>query len=65
MRGDPLRICKDCHNDELAKDLAETVNNQQLIAAGVVPAGNILYKGGRHIVWTFDVPKEFALSPGG
>ncbi|MCZ7557017.1 MAG: T9SS type A sorting domain-containing protein [Bacteroidia bacterium] len=43
-------------NDALAKDLAERVNNQVMIGAGIVPAGNIVYKGsasgresGRHV----------------
>jgi hypothetical protein len=50
-------------NDEMAKDLAEQVNEQETIAAGIVPAGSILYKGafGR-IVWGFDLPGSFALS---
>ncbi len=36
-------------NDELAKDLAESVNNQQTIAAGIVPEGNILFKTGTEL----------------
>ena len=31
-------------NDELAKDLAESVNNQQTILAGLVPDGELLFK---------------------
>ena len=31
-------------NDELAKDLAESVNNQQMIAAGIVPEGSMMFK---------------------
>lgn len=41
-----LIIDGDDTNDELAKDLAESVNNQQMIAAGIVPEGNILFKTG-------------------
>lgn len=37
----------DAANDELAKDLAEQVNQQQVIESGIVPAGTILYKTGR------------------
>ncbi|MHA2172427.1 MAG: Kelch repeat-containing protein, partial [Candidatus Kariarchaeaceae archaeon] len=33
-------------NDELAKDLAESVNNQQMIAAGLVDEGSIIFKTG-------------------
>jgi hypothetical protein len=33
-------------NDELAKDLAENVNNQQMIPAGIVPDGTSLFKIG-------------------
>jgi len=36
----------DPSNDELAKDLAESVNNQQMIAAGIVPDGSIIFKQG-------------------
>ena len=32
--------------DELARDLAESVNNQQMIAAGIVPEGSIIFKNG-------------------
>ena len=31
-------------NDQLAQDLAAQVNNQQTIAAGIVPVGNIAYE---------------------
>jgi hypothetical protein len=31
-------------NDELAKNLAEMVNTQQIIAAGIVPEGGVLYR---------------------
>jgi hypothetical protein len=41
-----LIIDGDDTNDELAKDLAESVNNQQMIAAGIVPEGSILFKTG-------------------
>ena len=33
-------------NDELAKDLAESVSNQQMISSGLVPEGTILFKPG-------------------
>ena len=33
-------------NDELAKDLAESVNNQEIIPAGIVPDGTNLFKVG-------------------
>jgi hypothetical protein len=53
-------------NDELAKDLAEEVNNQKTIRAGIVPVGGILYKGlSGTIDWRFDknleAPKSYAL----
>jgi len=41
-----LIIDGDDTNDELAKDLAESVNNQQMIATGIVPEGDILFKTG-------------------
>jgi hypothetical protein len=41
-----LIIDGDDTNDELAKDLAESVNNQQMIGVGIVPEGNILFKTG-------------------
>jgi len=41
-----LIIDGDDTNDELAKDLAESVNNQQMIDAGIVPEGSILFKTG-------------------
>jgi len=41
-----LIIDGDDTNDELAKDLAESVNNQQMIAAGIVPEGSIIFKTG-------------------
>ena len=50
-------------NDALARDLANKVNDQDMISAGIVPASNILYKGaGEKILWTFDIPTEYALS---
>ncbi|GEM_PF-4870529 len=50
-------------NDELGKNLAEKINTQQPIVAGLVPAGNILYKGlTRSITWGFNKPLEFGLS---
>jgi hypothetical protein len=33
-------------NDQMAKDLGEQVNNQQIIASGIVPSGNIAYDAG-------------------
>lgn len=53
----------DGSNDELAKNLAEAVNTQQVIRPGKVPTGNILYKGADNvsITWGFGVPDEFAL----
>ena len=54
----------DDSNDELAKDLAESVNTHDLIASGVIPGGSILYKGKpsleRH-AWSFGLPNEFGL----
>ena len=41
-----LIIDGDDTNDELAKDLAESVNNQQTIATGIVPEGTIVFKQG-------------------
>ena len=51
------------HNDNLAKNLAEHVNLQCPIPAGLVPDGSILYRGGRGgIDWNFeDLPETFAL----
>jgi len=53
----------DGSNDELAKDLAEAVNTQEEIGAGIVPTGTILYKGtgNETINWGFGVPDEFAM----
>ncbi|NUQ43175.1 MAG: choice-of-anchor D domain-containing protein, partial [Calditrichaceae bacterium] len=51
-------------NDELAKNLAEKMNLQQQIGAGIVPPGNILYKGEGQgpIFWNFEgLPTEFEL----
>ena len=49
-------------NDELAKDLAEAANSQQMIDAGIVPDGNFLAKGGwQKIIWGFDVPEDFVI----
>ena len=58
-----LIIDGDGSNDELAKDLAEAVNTQEIIGSGIVPSGNILYKGhlGRGILWNFGVLEEYAL----
>lgn len=47
-------------NDELARDLAEDVNSQQMIGAGIVPDGNFLAKGGwQKINWGFDIPEDY------
>ncbi|MBF8296887.1 MAG: hypothetical protein HW389_3432 [Bacteroidetes bacterium] len=54
----------DASKYEQAKNLAEQVCTQQTIASGVVPAGNVLYKGGsrQQVNWNFDnVPAEFSL----
>ena len=58
-----LIVDGDGSNDELAKDLAEAVNTQEEIGAGIVPTGNTLYKftGNETIKWGFGVPDEFAL----
>ncbi|MBX2990355.1 MAG: T9SS type A sorting domain-containing protein [Bacteroidetes bacterium] len=49
-------------NDALARDLATKVNNKVKINSGIIPTGNILYKGGNMtITWGFDVPEEFSL----
>ena len=50
-------------NDELAKDLAEDINLQREIGAGIVPVGSLLYKGGLGaITWNFEgLPTEFTL----
>ena len=51
----------DVSNDELAKDLAEMVNNHEEIGADLVPTGSKLYKvAGASIDWSF-LPTEFAL----
>ncbi|MCB0276744.1 MAG: T9SS type A sorting domain-containing protein, partial [Calditrichaeota bacterium] len=54
----------DHRNDELAKDLAERVNLQRRIRAGLVPDGNILYRGGNGPVnWNFEnLPERFELA---
>ncbi|MHA2096953.1 MAG: T9SS type A sorting domain-containing protein [Candidatus Hodarchaeales archaeon] len=50
--GDVIQYCSEIildeedTNYELAKDLAESVNNQQTIAAGIVPEGDKLFKTG-------------------
>jgi hypothetical protein len=55
----------DGSNDELAKDLAEQVNQQQTIAASLVSSSqSILYKGGKglpHVERNAGIPKEFAV----
>lgn len=49
-------------NDALARDLAMKVNNKVKINSGIIPPGNILYKGeSMAISWGFDVPEEFSL----
>jgi hypothetical protein len=54
----------DRSNDRLARGLARKVNIRRMIGAGVIPAGNILYKGPgpKNITWGFGMPEEFALS---
>ena len=56
-----LIIDGDDSNDELAKDLAESVNNQQSIAAGIVPEGDILYKVSSEAgeVLTYDLENNY------
>ena len=50
----------DGSNDELAKDLAEAVNLQQTIAAGLVnPGQNILYKINSDL--NFEIPESYTL----
>ncbi len=53
----------DTSNDEMAKDLAEDINLQRSIGAGIVPAGDILYKNGKFVQWGFGVPDKLALYP--
>ncbi len=45
---------------ELAKNLAEAVNTQQMIGAGIVPSGTILYKDAT--VSIYEPPADFSLS---
>jgi photosystem II stability/assembly factor-like uncharacterized protein len=56
-----LIVDGDDTNDELAKDLAESVNNQQTIAAGIVPEGEILFKLSSIVgeVLTYDLKNNF------
>jgi hypothetical protein len=50
-------------NDGLAKDLAETINSQQNISAGIIPPGSILYKNNNgNITWGFETPESYNLS---
>ncbi len=52
-------------NDRLAKRLARKVNRRRTIAAGIIPAGNILYKGSPKlpdIDWGFGAPEAYKLS---
>ncbi len=50
-------------NDALAKDLAERLNSQMLIGAGLVPAGSIVYKSGaQHGRNSAEPLHEFSLS---
>ncbi len=55
----------DSGNDRTAKKLARKVNRRRIIAAGKVPASNILYKGAQDdlIVWGFSdgIPTEYTL----
>ncbi|MBT8378722.1 MAG: T9SS type A sorting domain-containing protein, partial [Ignavibacteria bacterium] len=65
--GDVIQYCSDLiidgddTNDELAKDLAESVNNQQTIAAGIVPEGSILFKRGTELgeVLTYELYSNY------
>jgi hypothetical protein len=55
---------EDPSNDELAKDLAEQINEKQMIAAGLVPPSGILYRSGnlkRDRESDESLPEEFAL----
>jgi hypothetical protein len=58
-----LVVDGDPSNDELAKGVAEKVNDQRIIGAGIVPASNLLYKGnsGSRIDWGFGRPVCYAL----
>ncbi|MGB2868588.1 MAG: T9SS type A sorting domain-containing protein, partial [Bacteroidota bacterium] len=49
---------------DLAKTVAEKVNNEEIIAAGIVGSGGVLYKGAGQeaITWGFDIPEKFSLS---
>jgi len=69
--GDVLTYCSvlinnpNATNDDLrlAKRLARKVNWHQMIGAGVIPDGGILYKGlMENIDWSFGLPDEYALS---
>lgn len=55
----------DPSNDEIAKDIADQINNGILVASGVVPLStpNISYKGADgEITQTPNLPKQFSLS---
>jgi hypothetical protein len=58
-----LLIDNDPTNDQLAKSLAEQVNNHVQITSGIVPIGSVLYKESsvQNEDWTFDMPKTYAL----
>jgi len=58
-----LVIGSDATKYELAKNLAEQVCNQQTIAVGLVPVGNVLYKNGsgQQVNWNFNIPKDYSL----
>jgi len=69
--GDVLTYCSVLINNpnatnyelRLAKRLARKVNWHQMIGAGVVPDGGVLYKGlMENIEWNFGLPTEYVLS---
>jgi hypothetical protein len=53
----------DPSNDQLAKNLAEKVNNHAQIESGIVPSGSVLYKGSwaENVNQTFDASHDFSL----
>ena len=56
-------IVDDNSNDKLAKKLARKVNCRRLISAGIIPKGDILYKGNkfRKIDYGFNNSLKFVL----
>lgn len=49
----------DASDDELAKDLAESVNNHQPIAAGIVPASNVVFKTAEEVPDTWELHQNY------